>query len=311
VAPSLKRQALLDLLYAAPPCRTIIFVNSKRTADEIDDYLFNVGMPVTAIHGDRTQREREDSIRAFRSGKCPILIATGVSARGLDIHSVMHGVFHFLSTPQPQTKLTFPVINFDLPSHMYGGIEEYTHRIGKSPTSTNQLLFPDPMLTFAGRTGRIGNFGLATSFYTDRDEDLAQALVNTLLETHQVIPDFLDHLIPEGFTADGQGDEALLKFDADSDNEEEEIEAAADSGNNAWGAAPTTDEQPAAAWGAPAAAQAESTTVSQPAASGWGAPVPAPAAAAVESSWGAPAPAAAAPAPASGGWGAATGGSGW
>ena len=96
IEPHLKHQALQDLLYSAPPCRTIIFVNSKRTCDEIDDYLFNIGLPVTAIHSDRTQREREDAIRAFRSGKCPILVATGVSARGLDVHSVLHGKFSFL-----------------------------------------------------------------------------------------------------------------------------------------------------------------------------------------------------------------------
>ena len=108
-----KRTALYDLLMAAPPARTIIFVNSKRAADEVDDFLFNRGMPCTSIHAGRTQREREDSIRAFRAGKAPILVATGVSARGLDIHNVMH------------------VINFDLPSSQYGGIEEYTHRIGR------------------------------------------------------------------------------------------------------------------------------------------------------------------------------------
>jgi len=112
-----KRQALFDLLMSAPPARTIIFVNSKRTADEIDDYLFNLDIPCTSIHSDRTQREREDSIRAFRNGKAPVLIATGVSARGLDIHNVMH------------------VVNYDLPSPQYGGIEEYTHRIGKSNSS--------------------------------------------------------------------------------------------------------------------------------------------------------------------------------
>lgn len=65
------------------------------------------------MHSDRTQREREDSLRAFRTGKCPILIATGVSARGLDITSVSH------------------VINLDMPSMQFGGIEEYMHRIGK------------------------------------------------------------------------------------------------------------------------------------------------------------------------------------
>lgn len=88
--PYTKRQCLFDVLMGLPPCRTIIFVNSKRTADEVDDYLYNNGFPTTSIHSDRTQREREDSIRAFRTGKTPILIATGVSARGLDVHNVMH-----------------------------------------------------------------------------------------------------------------------------------------------------------------------------------------------------------------------------
>lgn len=81
-----KRTSLVELLLSMPPCRVIIFVNSKRTADELDDYLFNMNFPCTSIHADRTQLEREDAIRAFRSGKAPIMVATGVSARGLDIH---------------------------------------------------------------------------------------------------------------------------------------------------------------------------------------------------------------------------------
>jgi ATP-dependent RNA helicase DDX3X len=113
VEAALKRKALIDLIYVMPVARTIIFVNSKRTADEIDDYLFNLDLPCTSIHSDRTQREREDALRAFRTGKCPIMVATGVSARGLDIKNVMH------------------VINYDLPSLQYGGIDEYIHRIGK------------------------------------------------------------------------------------------------------------------------------------------------------------------------------------
>jgi ATP-dependent RNA helicase DDX3X len=113
IEASAKRTALMDLLMSQPPARTIIFVNSKRTCDDIDDFLFNANIPCTSIHSDRTQREREDSIRAFRTGKAPVMIATGVSGRGLDIVNVMH------------------VINYDLPSSQYGGIEEYTHRIGK------------------------------------------------------------------------------------------------------------------------------------------------------------------------------------
>jgi ATP-dependent RNA helicase DDX3X len=113
VEPFLKRQALFDLLLASPPARTIIFVNSKRTCDEVDDFLYNAQFPCTSIHSDRTQKEREDSLRTFRLGTCPILVATGVSARGLDIFNVKH------------------VINYDLPSTQYGGIQEYVHRIGE------------------------------------------------------------------------------------------------------------------------------------------------------------------------------------
>ncbi len=51
--------------------------------------------------------------RAFRAAKAPILVATGVSARGLDVKNIMH------------------VINYDLPNTTYGGIDEYVHRIGK------------------------------------------------------------------------------------------------------------------------------------------------------------------------------------
>jgi ATP-dependent RNA helicase DDX3X len=113
VEPSQKEKALIDLLLATPPCRTIIFVNSKRSADEVDANLYNLEFPSTSIHAGRTQREREDALRAFRTGKCPILVASGVFARGLDIKNVLH------------------VINYDLPSAQYGGIQEYVHRIGK------------------------------------------------------------------------------------------------------------------------------------------------------------------------------------
>jgi ATP-dependent RNA helicase DDX3X len=112
VDPSRKKDALRDLIHSLPPTRTIVFVNNKRTADELDDFLFNLGLPCTAIHSDRTQKEREAAMRAFRAGTSPILIATGVSARGIDVRNVMH------------------VINYDLPSMSHGGIEEYTHRIG-------------------------------------------------------------------------------------------------------------------------------------------------------------------------------------
>lgn len=156
VEPSKKREALWDLLMNMPPARTIVFTNRKQEVDLIDDYLWNKGLPTTSIHSDRTQREREDAIRAFKIGKAPILITTSVAARGLDLKHTLH------------------IINYDFPRN----INEYVHRIG--------------------RTARIGNIGLATTFYNDKDEGQAEDLVKLMLESKQDIPDFLEHLKPEG-----------------------------------------------------------------------------------------------------------------
>ena len=58
----MKNQALYDLLVSMPPSRTMVFVNMRKTADFVDDYLFNNGLPSTSIHSERTQREREDAL---------------------------------------------------------------------------------------------------------------------------------------------------------------------------------------------------------------------------------------------------------
>ena len=57
-----KRDAVYDLLFEMEPTRTIIFCNSKPQVDLLDDFLYNKGLPTTSIHGDRQQREREDSM---------------------------------------------------------------------------------------------------------------------------------------------------------------------------------------------------------------------------------------------------------
>ena len=62
VEESRKREALFALLMATPPARTIVFVNGKKAADFLDDFLYNQGLPSTSIHSDRTQREREDAM---------------------------------------------------------------------------------------------------------------------------------------------------------------------------------------------------------------------------------------------------------
>ena len=109
------------------------------------------------------------------------------------------------------------IINFDLPSIDHGGIHEYIHRIG--------------------RTARIGNIGIATSFYNERDEALAPSIVKLLIENEQEIPDFLDGFKPE--------EGAPLNFD----EEDEAIDVTADAdGGDAWGAADRNGNGDA--WGA-------------------------------------------------------------
>ncbi len=78
-----KRSVLLDILHTHGVGLTLIFVETKRMADTLSDYLINQGFPATSIHGDRTQRERERALEMFRTGRCPILVATAVAARGM------------------------------------------------------------------------------------------------------------------------------------------------------------------------------------------------------------------------------------
>lgn len=110
-----KRSVLLDILHTHSSGLTLIFVETKRMADTLSDFLLNQGFPATAIHGDRTQRERERALEFFRNARCPIMVATAVAARGLDIPNVTH------------------VVNYDLPTD----IDDYVHRIGRTGRAGN------------------------------------------------------------------------------------------------------------------------------------------------------------------------------
>lgn len=117
VSDSDKRSYLMDLLHAqrangshGKQALTLVFVETKRGADSLEHWLCSNSFPATTIHGDRTQQERETALRSFKSGSTPILVATDVAARGLDIPHVAH------------------VINFDLPND----IDDYVHRIGRT-----------------------------------------------------------------------------------------------------------------------------------------------------------------------------------
>nr|XP_039262261.1 ATP-dependent RNA helicase DDX4-like [Styela clava] len=107
-----KRETLIELLNDVPAtgAKTLVFVDTKRNADFLASFLSQEELPTTSIHGDRPQREREMALRDFTTGTCPIMIATSVAARGLDIPKVEH------------------VINYDLPKE----IDEYVHRIGRT-----------------------------------------------------------------------------------------------------------------------------------------------------------------------------------
>lgn len=101
---------------------TIVFVERKTRCDEVAEALVAQGLHAVALHGGRTQSEREAALRDFRHGPTRILVATDVASRGLDVTGVAH------------------VVNLDLPKTM----EDYIHRIGRTGR--------------AGSTGRASSF---------------------------------------------------------------------------------------------------------------------------------------------------------
>lgn len=98
-----------------------------------------------------------------------------------------------------------------------------------------------------GRTGRIGHRGVATSFFTDRDEAIASVLTRTLLETNQDIPDFLQSYIPENY-ANG----IKVKFETESDFDPNDVAGAGDAQGGGWGGDETANPDSGAGggWGA-------------------------------------------------------------
>eukprot|EP01134_Creolimax_fragrantissima_P007721 CFRG7721T1 len=152
-----KRETILDLLTSEDEIGlTLVFVETKRGADALEDFLLRNRFDCASIHGDRTQREREEALKHFRSGRAPVLVATAVAARGLDIPNVTH------------------VINYDLPTD----IDEYVHRIG--------------------RTGRVGNLGVATSLFTEKNRNIAGRLVELLSEANQDVPTWMEQMARSG-----------------------------------------------------------------------------------------------------------------
>ncbi len=105
-----KVEVLARVLQARNRGLTLIFVRTKRSAAKIADDLTDRGFAVAAVHGDLGQGAREQALRAFRSGKVDVLVATDVAARGLDVE----GITHVINYQAPEDEMT------------------YVHRIGRT-----------------------------------------------------------------------------------------------------------------------------------------------------------------------------------
>ena len=110
VAEDQKSDLLRELLERVNYESVIVFCRTKHRADRIAHLLKRNNHAVAVLHSNRTQREREDALRGFRTGRFELLVATDIAARGLDIADVSH------------------VINYDVPQHP----EDYIHRIGRT-----------------------------------------------------------------------------------------------------------------------------------------------------------------------------------
>ncbi len=105
-----KRSVLAEILGDASMGRTLVFTRTKHGADRVVRHLESSGIDSAAIHGNKSQSQRERALGAFREGRTKVLVATDIAARGIDVDGVTH------------------VINFDLPNIP----ESYVHRIGRT-----------------------------------------------------------------------------------------------------------------------------------------------------------------------------------
>jgi ATP-dependent RNA helicase RhlE len=98
-------------LYRRRRFETVLaFTRTKDRAERMSRFLKRKGVPCTSIHGDRTQEERTKALLDFRTGKLPVLVATDIAARGLDVENIGH------------------VVNIDLPRDL----DDYIHRVGRT-----------------------------------------------------------------------------------------------------------------------------------------------------------------------------------
>ncbi len=110
VPAAAKRKVLAELLAEEAVTRAIVFTRTKRGADRVCKHLDAAGLATVAIHGDKSQGQRERALQDFKRGRAQIMVATDIAARGIDVDAVSH------------------VVNYELPNVP----ESYVHRIGRT-----------------------------------------------------------------------------------------------------------------------------------------------------------------------------------
>ena len=110
VATTEKRELLASTAEGPVLARVLVFTRTKHGADRVARHLEGAGIDATAIHGNKSQPQRERALAGFRAGRTRVLVATDIAARGIDVEGVSH------------------VINFELPNVP----EDYVHRIGRT-----------------------------------------------------------------------------------------------------------------------------------------------------------------------------------
>jgi ATP-dependent RNA helicase RhlE len=150
VPSHLKSGLLIKILKQIDSDSVLVFTRTKHRADKLSRQIAHAGFRVTSLHGNRTQGQREQALHGFKTGHFPIMVATDIAARGLDIESITH------------------VINYDMPDTA----DAYIHRIGRT-----------------GRAQRTGDaFTLVTPEDNDMIRALERIMGGPI--KREVIPDF-------------------------------------------------------------------------------------------------------------------------
>jgi ATP-dependent RNA helicase RhlE len=110
VASDLKSALLVEMLKRGDIRSVIVFTRTKHRANRLADYLVRHGVTAGRIHGNRSQSQRTQALADFKAGRFPVLVATDIAARGIDVEALSH------------------VVNFDVP----GSPDDYVHRVGRT-----------------------------------------------------------------------------------------------------------------------------------------------------------------------------------